>query len=172
MKNSIVKLIGYVSILLAICAIITGLLVFEEQKCLDRWFIDDNNVICKDCSVYFGQECLSCNSTACETCESGYFFATQDQNYTNIDLVIEATNENRCRLCTEVFGSSCIECNQTQCTQIDETSNSFIDSDGQVAVCTKVENCADTGCSNDGCIECEEGFFVNAGACTACSDTL
>ena len=101
-ESSTIRLICYASIFLAIGSVSTGLRAFDDQGCPDRWFEDSGDLdkVCQDCSVYFGAECLACSSTACETCESGFFFVTQDQNYTSAGLFIEAATETRCRQCT------------------------------------------------------------------------
>ena len=62
------KVIGILSVLVAIGAVVLGTQAFNEQNCKDLWFVHDDN-ICKDCVVYFGPECTACtNSTACDTC--------------------------------------------------------------------------------------------------------
>ena len=56
---------------------------------------------------------------------------------------------------------------------MDESGKAYIDSQGQVAVCNTIANCADAGCSNDGCTQCNAGYYLDAdGTCQACSDTL
>ena len=64
MKSPIVKMIGTCSVLLCGVAIALGTQLFDEKNCLDRWFVADD-VLCKDCFVYFGKECLACNITQC-----------------------------------------------------------------------------------------------------------
>ena len=52
-SNYFVRIIGFCSIMLAGVAITIGTQAFSEKKCLDQWFIDED-VLCKDCTVYFG----------------------------------------------------------------------------------------------------------------------
>ena len=46
---STVKSLGMLSIVLGIVVILIGMLTFEEQLCLDKWYVDDK--LCKECSV-------------------------------------------------------------------------------------------------------------------------
>lgn len=67
----------------------------------------DEDILCKDCVVFFGQECLACSSSArCDTCASGYFFAEVDDESRGI----VAATEIRCRPCQDFFGEFCSEC--------------------------------------------------------------
>lgn len=94
-SSGTMKAIGIGSVLVAIGAVVLGTQAFNEQNCKDLWFVHDDN-ICKDCIVYFGNECTACtNSTQCDTCEAGYFWATAD----DATLGIVAANETRCRSC-------------------------------------------------------------------------
>mmetsp|Transcript_14947 Transcript_14947/g.18819 ORF Transcript_14947/g.18819 Transcript_14947/m.18819 type:complete len:203 (+) Transcript_14947:159-767(+) len=54
---------GFCSVVMAALAIGVGFSAFDEQGCLDRWFVHDEN-ICTSCTLYFGEECLDCTSSA------------------------------------------------------------------------------------------------------------
>lgn len=90
---------------MCIIAIVLGTQLFEKQNCLERWFVSDD-VLCKDCVVHYGEECLGCNETLCNNCTAGYFWATQDDNTTGI----VAVNETRCRACQTQHGPNCLIC--------------------------------------------------------------
>ena len=64
MKKSTVKLLGVCNVLICVICIALGTHLFDEKNCLDRWFVAED-VLCKDCVVYYGEECLACNTTQC-----------------------------------------------------------------------------------------------------------
>lgn len=67
-KNKFVRGFGFLSVILAAIAIIIGFNSFDEQGCLEKWFIDEEN-LCKSCTLHFGVECLDCqDSTKCSQC--------------------------------------------------------------------------------------------------------
>ena len=165
-SSALAKQCGCLSILLAVVAIVLGTQAFDEKFCLEKWFIDQD-VVCIDCSVIFGEECLGCtNSTMCSNCTVGFFWASN--NDTTFGIVAET--EIRCRTCAAHFGEECTACNQTQCTN---STGGYIDGDGQVVECTLVDNCADEECSLDGCSACAEGYYLDAdGQCALCGDAI
>ena len=168
-SHQMVTCFGFISIILAAIAITIGLSSFDEQKCLERWFVDDD-VLCKNCTLYFGAECLDCTSSAkCDNCTTGYFFASEDDETKGI----VAATEIRCRPCQEFWGQYCLECTQQACTKSKE-NEAFIDVEsGTVVECTSIPNCADASCDPNGCSACVAGFYLNeARECVACSDTL
>ena len=112
LHSTVVKIFGIITILLTVGAIVIGTQAFNEKYCKDiDWFIDDD-VVCKDCKVLFGDECLLCtNTTSCGVCDYGYFWATA--NDTSVGIVAE--NETRCRSCASYHGELCLECTQATC---------------------------------------------------------
>ena len=168
-SQKFVRGFGFCTILCTVGAIIGGFRAFPEQSCLDNWFVEDEH-ICKSCTLHFGQECISCSSSdKCDTCQSGYFFATEDDPAHGI----VASTEIRCRACQSFFGEHCLECDQKQCTKTDE-ANAFIHAQsGAVIDCESVPNCKPGSCTADGCGECVDGFFLNnQKQCDPCSKTL
>ena len=61
-KGPVMRVIGTVSVAMCMIAVICGTLLFDKKNCLDRWFVDED-VLCKDCIIHFGDECLDCNAT-------------------------------------------------------------------------------------------------------------
>ena len=91
---------------LVVAAVIIGFNVFDEQGCQQNWFVEDEN-ICKSCTVHFGDECLLCtDSSKCEECQVGFFWASEDDPQRGII----ASSEIRCRTCQEQWGEFCEEC--------------------------------------------------------------
>ena len=89
------RIIGSALVVMCIAAIVCGMQkLLNEQNCLTRWFVDED-VLCKDCVLNYGNECLDCNSTQCTNCTDGYFWASEN----NTALGIVAVNETRCRTC-------------------------------------------------------------------------
>lgn len=67
-KNKFVRGFGFCTVLFAAIAVITGIYSYDDQGCLDKWFVDETN-LCKSCTLFFGEECLDCaDSTKCTQC--------------------------------------------------------------------------------------------------------
>jgi len=163
-----VRCLGFCSVVLTVLAIALGVTQFEDQGCLERWFVDKERN-CKSCTLYFGEECLGCASSAkCDTCKPGYFFASQ--NDTQRGIVAET--EIRCRPCAEFFGEFCLECTQTQCT-VSAQKSAFLDAKGLVIECSSIPNCAPDSCDAKGCTACNAGFYLDANRqCQACGGAI
>ena len=167
-RNKFVRGYGFCSIFFAIGVIIIGFYAFDDQGCLDLWFVDEEN-LCKSCTLYFGAECLDCeDASKCSQCQSGYFFASEDDSTRGI----VAETEIRCRPCQEQHGEFCSECDQQQCTVLTGT-DAFLDSDtGAVINCETIKNC--DSCDATGCVECIDGFYLDnqTKQCKPCSEAL
>ena len=169
-SGKFIKSFGFCTVLLTVVVIVIPLSVYEELACQKHYFVDEQN-LCKSCTLYFGDECIECESSAkCSVCKSGYFFALEDDPVRGI----VAATEKRCRPCQENFGQYCTACTQNECTA-SISSSSFINaSTGSVIECSSIPNCVPDSCDSEGCTECTKGYYLDDSSreCHSCSSAI
>eukprot|EP01134_Creolimax_fragrantissima_P001497 CFRG1497T1 len=163
-----------------------------EVICNDGTYCVDkiNGVECVACANH----CAQCSDDGCTNCEAGYDFIPDSDVCTDIDECqvpdicgehASCANEEPMYRCTceagyELVDNKCVDVDECKNDQICPDNASCINKEpfyectcnsGYVLEDTECVACSDhcAQCSNDGCLECEDGYEISPGT-TVCTD--
>jgi len=141
----------------------TGYSIGADGKCVkcegETPFFDETTRTCLSCTDLV-PNCKECSSSsACKTCEDGFYLG----------------DDNKCYACSDAHGAGCTKCTKTECTVCtsDECCDGkkiiVKDGKGKCGTCADFDDkCSE--CSEVGCTECKAPSILSKGQCVACID--
>ena len=138
-----------------------------------NFYFNTNQNLCTTCAATYGQLCVTCNSSQCQTCSSGYVLASNNQSCASKDCDVEycldCITPSTCRTCDSVyvlFSGKCI-CSVANCefcgAGICKKCFEGYDLDASKTKCNFVciDNC-DTCTNLNSCDSCAVGYSYDS----------
>lgn len=128
--------------------------------------------------------CLTCNSTVCLDCESGYYLSAGScvQCSSAINGCSKCSSDTVCNECQSLFylsTSTCLTCNSIMvgCSFCTNSSVCLACDGGYYINGTQCYPCSDlTGClicnTSSSCLTCTAGYYSSGTSCLSCSSAI